>query len=173
MNVNTFNISGNLTKDPQLYPAHDGKKGFCRISVAVNERRGEEETVSYFDISVPGEEGENVAASLRKGQRVNVYGKLGNYPEVITTADGKQVKRTRITLSALTVGLDLWRQRPSGIAKIGKPYPNGTEPPAGPEAQAPMANGVVSAPAAQVLAQPQPAPQPYAVAVDTYEEEPF
>ena len=117
-----FTIAGNLTQDPKLFPSYDGGRSRCCISVAVNGRRGEERTVDYFDVSVFGELGENVASCLHKGQGVVVVGRPRTYPEPYTTPDGKETHRTRIGLTATTVAADMSHQsvRATKLARSSK-----------------------------------------------------
>ena len=76
---NTITLVGNLTKDPELRFTTAGK-GVTSFGLAVNRRyqvNGEwQEKVSFFNVTVWDQLGENVAASLGKGARVIVTGRL-------------------------------------------------------------------------------------------------
>ena len=74
-------IVGNVTRDPELRYANSGVS-VARFGVAVNFMRqnrqsgqSEEET-SFFDVVAFGSLGENVGASITKGNRVIVTGRL-------------------------------------------------------------------------------------------------
>ncbi len=75
----TVTIVGNLTRDPELRFTTGGK-GIASFGVAVNRRwqqGGEwQEKVSFFNVTAWDSLGENVAASLTKGSRVIVTGRL-------------------------------------------------------------------------------------------------
>lgn len=68
-------VTGNLTRDAELRFAQSGN-AVCNMSVAVNHRtkKGEDET-SFLSVVVFGDQAENVA-SLKKGNRVMVKGRL-------------------------------------------------------------------------------------------------
>ena len=79
MALNSVNIMGNLTRDPELKYTQSGK-GVCTLSVANNRvytSNGEKKTeVSYFDVEVWGVVAENCAKYLKKGRGVIVEGRL-------------------------------------------------------------------------------------------------
>jgi len=72
-------IVGNLTRDPELRFTAGGK-GVASFGVAVNRRyqvNGEwQEKVSFFNVTAWDTLGENAAASLNKGARIIVTGRL-------------------------------------------------------------------------------------------------
>lgn len=72
-------IVGNLTRDPELRFTAGGK-GIASFGVAVNRRwqqNGEwQEKVSFFNVTAWDTLGENAAASLTKGTRIIVTGRL-------------------------------------------------------------------------------------------------
>ena len=75
----TLTIVGNITRDPELRFTAGGK-GIASFGVAVNRRwqqNGEwQEKVSFFNVTAWDTLGENIAASLTKGTRVIVTGRL-------------------------------------------------------------------------------------------------
>jgi len=75
----TVTIVGSLTRDPELRFTQGGR-GVATLGVAVNYRfqRNNEwvEEVSFFNVTAWGSLGENAAASLTKGARVIVSGRL-------------------------------------------------------------------------------------------------
>ena len=75
----TVTITGSLTRDPELRFTQGGR-GVATIGVAVNYRyqRNNEwvEEVSFFNVTAWGTLGENAAASLTKGTRIIVTGRL-------------------------------------------------------------------------------------------------
>jgi single-strand DNA-binding protein len=80
-NINTFAITGNLTKDPKVTSFESGSS-VCELRVAVNTRRKNSETgewedkPNYFDVKVWGAQGENCSNYLSKGRPVAVEGRL-------------------------------------------------------------------------------------------------
>jgi len=76
---NNVTLVGNLTKDPDLRYTTGGR-GVASFGLAVNRRyqqNGEwQEQTSFFNIVAWGDLGENLAASVVKGSRVMVTGRL-------------------------------------------------------------------------------------------------
>jgi single-strand DNA-binding protein len=76
---NTVTVVGNLTRDPELRFTAGGK-GIANFGLAVNRRyqvNGEwQEKVSFFNVTAWDQLGENAAASLTKGARIIVTGRL-------------------------------------------------------------------------------------------------
>jgi single-strand DNA-binding protein len=74
---NTITIVGNLTRDPELRFTPSGA-AVANFGVAWNlkGRDGQEDKVSFFDVTCWRQLAENVSDSLTKGSRVVVYGRL-------------------------------------------------------------------------------------------------
>ena len=96
---NTVNIIGNVTRDPELRYTPSGAS-VANFSVAWNrryERNGQQvEEVSFFDIVCWGTLADNVSASLTKGTRVMVVGRLDQ--RSWETPQGE--KRSKIEITA-------------------------------------------------------------------------
>jgi single-strand DNA-binding protein len=79
MAENSVTVVGNLTRDPELRFTAGGK-GVASFGLAVNRRyqvNGEwQEKVSFFNVTAWDTLGENAAASLTKGSRIIVTGRL-------------------------------------------------------------------------------------------------
>lgn len=81
MSINRVNISGNLTRDPELRSTNTGTQ-VLTFGVAVNDRRrnpqsGEWEDVPNFvDCVVFGNRAQSLANFLSKGSKVAIEGKL-------------------------------------------------------------------------------------------------
>ena len=103
---NTITLVGNLTRDPELRFTTGGR-GVASFGIAVGRRyqvNGEwQEQTSYFNITAWGQLGENAAATLAKGSRVIVTGRLKQ--REYTTRDGD--KRTAIEVVADELGPSL------------------------------------------------------------------
>jgi single-strand DNA-binding protein len=76
---NSVTLVGNLTRDPELRYTTTGR-GVASFGLAVNRRyqqNGEwQEQTSFFNVTAWGDLGENLAASVNKGSRVIVTGRL-------------------------------------------------------------------------------------------------
>jgi len=80
-NINRVVMTGNLTADPELRSLPSGMS-VCSMRIACNTRRknastGEwEDKPNYFNVTVWGAQGENVARYLSKGRPVAIDGRL-------------------------------------------------------------------------------------------------
>jgi len=78
-NINRVVITGNLTADPELRSTPSGTP-VCSLRIACNTRRKEDgewvDKPNYFNVTVWGTQGENVARYLSKGRPVAVDGRL-------------------------------------------------------------------------------------------------
>jgi single-strand DNA-binding protein len=77
---NTITIIGNLTREPELRFTTGGN-AICNFGVAVNRRYMQnnewvDAPTQFFNVTTWGQYGENIAASLNKGSRVIVTGRL-------------------------------------------------------------------------------------------------
>ena len=103
MSDNTITLVGNLTRDPELRFTTTGR-GVASFGIAVGRRyqvNGEwQEQTSYFNVTAWGQLGENAAASLTKGARVVVTGRLEQ--REYTTREGD--KRSAIDVIADVLG---------------------------------------------------------------------
>jgi len=97
MSLNSVNIMGNLTRDPELKYTSTGK-AVCNMSIANNRiytSNGEKVTeVSYFDVEVWGVVAENCSKYLAKGRGIIVEGRL---KQERWEKDGKTQSRVRIS----------------------------------------------------------------------------
>ena len=101
MALNSVNLMGNLTRDPELRYTPQGK-GVCTMSVAHNRvytSNGEKKTeVSYFDVEVWGAAAENCAKYLKKGRGVVVEGRL---KQDRWEKDGKTQSKVKISANSV------------------------------------------------------------------------
>jgi single-strand DNA-binding protein len=80
-NINRIVMTGNLTADPELRSLPSGTS-VCSMRIACNTRRknastGEwEDKPNYFNVTVWGAQGENVARYLSKGRPVAIDGRM-------------------------------------------------------------------------------------------------
>lgn len=79
VNINRVVLTGNLTRDPELRHTGGGTP-VANLRLAVNtrvKRDGEwVDKPNYFDVTVWGKQGENVAQYLSKGRPVAIDGRL-------------------------------------------------------------------------------------------------
>ncbi len=101
MSLNSVNIMGNLTKDPEIKSTPSGKS-VCSMSIANNRiftKNGQRATeVSYFDVEVWGQAAENCAKYLKKGSGIIVEGRL---KQDRWEKDGKTQSRVRISANSV------------------------------------------------------------------------
>ena len=92
-------ILGNLTADAEAKSTvkNDKTVEFVTFSVAENERRGDENVPTYYDVMM-GKTG--VLEYLKKGQKVQV---IGNFRFSMTTKDGRSFPNLQV--NALSVEL--------------------------------------------------------------------
>lgn len=104
--MNAVTVTGNLARDPELRYTQGGR-ACCTAGVAVNRRwqqNGEwNEAVSFFNVVAWGDLAENVAASLTKGARVIVTGRLEQRSWETDSAE----KRTVVEIVADEIGPSL------------------------------------------------------------------
>ena len=107
---NSVTLVGNLTRDPELRYTTGGR-GVASFGLAVNRRyqvNGEwQEQVSFFNIVAWGDLGENAAASLAKGNRIIVTGRLEQ--RSYETKDGEKRSVTEVIADELGPSLR-WAQ---------------------------------------------------------------
>lgn len=109
----TTTLVGNIVKDPEMRYTNNGK-AVASFSVAVSKKRGDEEYTSYFDCSAWSPLAENVVDTLRKGDRVVLFGAL---TQDRFEKDGQ--KRSAVTLTVDAIGPEL-RFAKATIHKIPK-----------------------------------------------------
>lgn len=139
MSLNSVNIMGNLTRDPELKYTPSGKT-VCSLSIANNRvytSKGEKTTeVSYFDVEVWGAAAENCSKYLTKGSGIIVEGRLR---QDRWEKDGKTQSRVRIIANNIhfmpkkTGAPSAGQQQPapaSGQQQPGEPEPSEPAQPA-------------------------------------------
>lgn len=184
MSINRVNISGNITRDPEMRQSQSGTP-ILTFGVAVNDRRRNQQTgewedyANFVDCVVFGNRAESLGRILVKGMKVTIDGKL-------RYSSWEREGQRRSKLEVIVDDLDFMSQRQGGSqqyggapAEYGRPsyatpapaQPTYAAPPQGyaPQAPAqPMPAQQASAqpmPVQRVPPQPMPAPaQPQAVA---------
>lgn len=130
MSLNSVNIMGNLTRDPELKYTPSGKT-VCSLSLANNRvytKNGEKTTeVSYFDVEVWGAAAENCSKYLTKGSGIIVEGRLR---QDRWEKDGKTQSRVRIIANNIHF-------MPKKTGAGNAPSPSGQQQPGEPEPSEP------------------------------------
>lgn len=115
---NSITLVGNLTKDPELRFTTGGR-GVASFGLAVSRRyqvnNEWQEQTSFFNVVAWGSLGENAAASLTKGTRVVVTGRLEQ--RQYETKEGE--KRSVVEINADEIGPSL-RWARAEIERIGR-----------------------------------------------------
>jgi single-strand DNA-binding protein len=100
--MNTITVSGNVGRDPELKYSASGT-AVVKFSVADTTGKDENKKTVWHDVVVFKEQAENVAASVKKGSRVIVTGRLDKSD--YTGKDG--VKKQRVEIIADDVSISL------------------------------------------------------------------
>lgn len=149
MSINRVNISGNLTRDPELRATQGGMQ-VLGFGVAVNDRRRNQQTgewedyPNFVDCTMFGNRAEALSRILRKGMKVAIEGKLR-----YSSWEDKNGGGRRSKVEIIPDEVVLMSQNPNGQQAPQQYAPQGYQQQAYPPRQAPQ-------PA------PQPAPQAYA-----------
>lgn len=102
MPTNEVAIVGNAVRAPELRFLASGT-AVCDLAIAHNYKRGDEERVSFFDVTAFSSLAENVAESIDKGDRIIVSGRL----ELQSWETSEGEKRSKVVIIAECVGVEL------------------------------------------------------------------
>ncbi|MBW4096321.1 MAG: single-stranded DNA-binding protein [Acidobacteria bacterium] len=113
-------FTGNLTEDPRVVTNSAGKRrAIVKIAVNEGERGTDSEKTHYLGFSTFDSLADNVAASLKKGDRVNIIARLNTFKKTFgVLTDGEFVEKeiTQYGFTAKSVSPDLnW-----ATAKVSK-----------------------------------------------------
>jgi single-strand DNA-binding protein len=139
MNEIPANFAGNLTRDPELRFTQSGQP-VASISVAVTPRRYnpttktyDDGTTSFIEGSIWGGQAENVAESLKEGDRVVVVGRFvtRTYTPTQGPNAGKEVRKLEVVVDEIGTSLRWATAEPVKNAKrqSGDDAPTSEEPP--------------------------------------------
>lgn len=144
MSINRVNISGNLTRDPELRVTGSGTQ-ILSFGVAVNDRRRNpqtnewEDVPNFVDCVVFGARAEPLSRFLSKGSKVALEGKL-RYSSW-ETKDGQRRSKLEVVVDEVEF---LSSRNQQGAPQAGGPY--ATPSYAAPAAAAPMPQQAYAAP---------------------------
>ena len=165
MSINRVNISGNLTRDPELRATQGGMQ-VLGFGVAVNDRRRNQQTgewedyPNFVDCTMFGNRAESMGRILHKGMKVAIEGKLRH-----SSWDKDGQRRSKLEVIVDEIELMSQKQAPAAPQGYQQQYAPQPAPQAAPQQwnaqqayqQAPAApQGYQQAPAQYA---PQPAPQ--------------
>lgn len=164
VSINRVNITGNLTRDPELRSTAGGM-AVLGFGVAVNDRRKNQQTgqwedyPNFVDCTMFGNRAEALSRILRKGMKVAIEGKLRYSSWEDKNGGGRRSKIEIIPDEVELLSQNANTQQPQQYA------PQGYQPQAYAPQQAP-----------QQAYQPQPAPQqapqqPVQQSMDVYDED--
>ncbi len=90
--MNKVFLIGNLVRDPEISTTQSGIS-FCKFTVAVSRRRGEDNDADFIGITAWRATAENCAKFLKKGSKVAISGniKTGSYEK-----EGQKVYTTEV-----------------------------------------------------------------------------
>lgn len=167
MSINRVNISGNLTRDPELRVTPGGTQ-VLGFGVAVNDRRRNQQTgewedyPNFIDCTMFGNRAEALSRILRKGMKVAIEGKL----RYSSWEDKNGGRRSKVEI--IPDEVVLMSQNPNGQQAPQQYAPQWNAQQA--YQQAPQA---VPQPAPQQAAPQQAAPQPAPAQqqLDVYDED--
>jgi single-strand DNA-binding protein len=110
MNETTIQIVGNLTADPELRSTPSGK-AVANLRVAANPRRynsqagrWEDAPPNYFDVDVWGALAQNTVESVKRGDRVVIFGQIHTDT---WTPEGSDTVQRRLKVTATEIGVSL------------------------------------------------------------------
>lgn len=99
--MNTSILIGNVGKPPELRWT-TSKMAVAEFSVATTRGKDDKKQTTWHTVTAFGKTAENAAASLQKGNRVIVIGRID-----VTTSEKDGQKRTYTKIVADNIGLDL------------------------------------------------------------------
>jgi single-strand DNA-binding protein len=104
--MNSVNIIGRLTKDPEMRKTVEGKT-ICTLRLAIDDAFSKEDRADFISVTVFGNQGDNCEKYLRKGFITGVQGRLRS--DSYTDNDG--VKRYPVKIIAERVQFLQWPER--------------------------------------------------------------
>lgn len=101
--MNSLNVIGRLTKDPELRRTEDGKS-ICNFSLAVDDTRSKDDRADFIRCTVFGTQAQNCEKYLQKGFLAGVSGRFRSD----TYKDSEGITRYPISLTAERVQFLQW-----------------------------------------------------------------
>ena len=76
MNTNVVVLVGRVVKDPEIKQIGEKGTSLCKLTLAINHKRGDNEEVAFVDCEAWGKSAEILGEYLRKGSLLSVSGRL-------------------------------------------------------------------------------------------------
>ena len=111
--INACTFTGNLTRDAELKYTNSGT-AICNFSLAVNEKYGETDYVSYLDFTIWGKFADAVNQYLNKGTSISVTAKA---KQERWEKDGTKHSKVKFTV----IGLKMFGSKKTGENNSPKP----------------------------------------------------
>lgn len=74
--MNTFTLLGRMVKDPELLYGAQSNKAYCRFTIAVDRKFGQEKKADFFELIAFDRKAETIAKYIKKGEQILVTGNL-------------------------------------------------------------------------------------------------
>lgn len=118
MSFNKIIVLGRVTRDIELKTSKTGGY-FCNLSIPTNEKRGEIENTTWFNVTAFGKQAETIAKYVRKGDELYIEGSLttGSYVD-------KNDKTTKFTLEVRMSDFKLLSKPKAQAAAATAPAPS-------------------------------------------------
>jgi single-strand DNA-binding protein len=114
--MNSVNIIGRLTKDPELRRLDEGRS-LCTFTLAVDDVRSKDDRADFLRVTVFGSPGELCERYLRKGFLAGVTGRL----RTDTYTDSEGIVRYPVKVIAENVRFLQWPEREGEIVEDAAP----------------------------------------------------
>lgn len=118
INLNVSLLCGNVTKDPEIKTVNKSKVAVARLALNKRFKKGEEwvEKTTYIDCEAWGDLAERVEASVKKGTKVFIRGRLES-DEWTQKETGKTISKLKIYVLELQL-VDKGKNAPA-TASVG------------------------------------------------------
>lgn len=118
INLNVSLLCGNVTKDPEIKTVNKSKVAVARLALNKRFKKGEEwvEKTTYIDCEAWGDLAERVEASVKKGTKVFIRGRLES-DEWTQKETGKTISKLKIYVLELQL-VDKGKNAPA-TAQVG------------------------------------------------------
>lgn len=118
--MNTVNIIGNLTKDPEVRYLSSGES-VTEFRIAVNQYKKGEQVACFWDVNAWGKGGEKCAEILKKGHKVGLTARLAQD----RWQDNEGKDREKTYLVAAPGGVMFLTPKDTNLEDWHKPEPTG------------------------------------------------
>jgi single-strand DNA-binding protein len=121
--MNSVNVIGRLTKDPEMRKTEEGKS-VCTLRLAIDDTFSRDDRADFISVTVFGNQADNCEKYLRKGFITGVQGRLRSD----TYTDSEGVTRYPIKIIAERVQFLQWPERKERAVALAAETPEKAEP---------------------------------------------